>query len=78
MVCRAQGTVAAMDRAVRMDTRLRCRKCFRTGTAAWEVSQAGAKMLLALSDGFHRRARFPLNLPPEVICDCGTAQPDHD
>ena len=78
MVCREQVKVAAMDRAVRMDKRLRCRKCFRTGTAAWEVNQAGAKMLLALSDGFHRRARFPLNLPPEVICDCGTAQPDHD
>jgi len=35
-------------------------------------------MLAALSDGFHRRPRLPLDLPPEVICDCGAAQPDYD
>jgi len=67
-----------MDRAVRVERRLRCRHCFRTGTAAWETRTAGPNVLLTLSDGFHRRARFPLNLPPEVVCDCGTAQPDHD
>jgi hypothetical protein len=36
------------------------------------------KVLVALSDGFHRRVRFPLNLPPEIVCDCGMAQPDYD
>lgn len=70
--------MGAMDRTQRMERLLRCRKCFRTGTVTWEASRAGGKVLLALSDGFHRRARFPLNLPPEVICDCGTVQPDHD
>jgi len=36
------------------------------------------KVLVALSDGFHRRVRFPLNLPAEIVCDCGMAQPDYD
>ena len=70
--------MAVMDRAVRLEKRLRCRHCFRTGTAAWERSKAAGKVLLTLSEGFHRRARFPLNLPPEVVCDCGTALPDQD
>ena len=67
-----------MDRNVRVERVLRCRKCYRTGTATWEVKQAGTKVLLALSDGFHRQTRFPLNLPPEVICDCGAPQAEHD
>ena len=70
--------MGVMDRNVRVERVLRCRKCYRTGTATWEVRQAGAKVLLALSDGFHRQTRFPLNLPPEVVCDCGTPQADHD
>ncbi|HEX4637480.1 MAG TPA: hypothetical protein VH189_14950 [Rhizomicrobium sp.] len=67
-----------MDRNLRMERLVRCRKCFRTGSVTWEVTKADGKVLLALSEGFHRRARFPLNLPPEIICACGTAQPDHD
>jgi hypothetical protein len=67
-----------MDRTVRVEKLLRCRKCFRTGTVSWDMGTKGPRVLLALSDGFHRRARFPLNLPPEIVCDCGTAQPDHD
>jgi len=67
-----------MDRSARVEKVLRCRKCYRTGAATWETKQAGAKVLLALSDGFHRRMRFPLNLPPEVVCDCGASQPDYD
>ena len=67
-----------MDRTTQVEKLLRCRKCFRTGTAKWEIAPKGQKMLVALSDGFHRRARFPLNLPPEVVCDCGVAQSDHD
>jgi hypothetical protein len=46
--------------------------------ATWEATQTGQRALLALSDGFHRRARIPLNLPPEIVCDCGAVQPDHD
>jgi hypothetical protein len=57
---------------------LRCRKCFRSGTATWEATPTGGRALLALSEGFHRRARVPLSLPPEIVCDCGAAQPDHD
>jgi len=71
-----------MDRTTQVDKVLRCRKCFRTGTAKLEVSSRGTpknmKVLVALSDGFHRRVRFPLNLPPEIVCDCGMAQPDYD
>ena len=57
---------------------LRCRKCFRSGSATWESTSTGGRALLALSDGFHRRARVPLSLPPEIVCNCGTVQPDHD
>ena len=57
---------------------LRCRKCFRSGSATWESTSTGGRALLALSDGFHRRARMPLSLPPEIVCDCGMVQPDHD
>jgi len=46
--------------------------------ATWEPTQTGVPALLALSPGFHRRARLPLSLPPEIVCDCGVAQPDHD
>ena len=56
---------------------LRCRKCYRTGTASWEMTRGG-KALVALSEGFHRRSRVPLHLPPQIVCDCGTVQPDHD
>ena len=45
--------------------------------ATWEKAQTGTRALLALSPGFHRRARLPLNLPPEIVCDCGTAQQEH-
>lgn len=55
---------------------LRCRKCFRTGTVIWESMDTGAKALLALPEGFHRRQRLPLNLPPDIVCDCGAVQPD--
>ena len=54
---------------------LRCHKCFRTGMAKWEATQTGG---LALSPDFHRRARLPLSLPPEIVCDCGMAQLDYD
>lgn len=67
-----------MDRRARIERVLRCRKCYRTGTASWDVTPKGGKVLVALSEGFHRQARFPLNLPPEIICDCGAAQPEHD
>jgi len=73
--------IAVMDRTTQVEKLLRCRKCFRTGTARWEVSSKGVpkgKVLVALSDGFHRRTRFPLDLPPEIACDCGMAQPDYD
>jgi hypothetical protein len=78
MVCGWLTKLGAMDRNVRVERVLRCRKCYRTGAASWDVAPTGARVLLALSDGFHRRARFPLNLPPEIVCDCGTAQLDHD
>ena len=66
-----------MDQDVHIERVLRCRKCFRSGSATWEATQTGQPALLALSAGFHRRARIPLSLPPEIVCDCGTAQPDH-
>jgi len=53
---------------------LRCRKCYRTGTASWDVTPIGIKALVALSEGFHRRPRLPLDLPPEIVCDCGAVQ----
>jgi hypothetical protein len=74
-----------MDRTIQVEKLLRCRKCFRTGTAKWEVSSSGTpknmKVLVALSDGFHRRARFPLNLPRSVTaawCSRITIDPDYD
>jgi hypothetical protein len=67
-----------MDQDSRVEKVLRCRKCYRSGTATWEVPHKGVKALVALSEGFHRRARVPLNLPPEIVCDCGTVQPDHE
>jgi hypothetical protein len=66
-----------MDQDLHIEKVLRCRKCFRAGQATWEATQTGRPALLALSDGFHRRARIPLSLPPEIVCDCGTVQPDH-
>lgn len=56
---------------------LRCRKCFRSGSATWESTPTGSLALLALSEGFHRRARVPLSLPPEIVCNCGAVQPEH-
>jgi len=72
------GRIAAMDLDAHVEKVLRCRKCFRAGLATWEATQTGQRALLALSDGFHRRARIPLSLPPEIVCDCGAVQPDHD
>jgi hypothetical protein len=63
-----------MDRRARIERVLRCRKCYRTGTASWDVTPTGIKALVALSEGFHRRPRLPLDLPPEIVCDCGAAQ----
>jgi len=63
-----------MDRRVRIERVLRCRKCYRTGTAGWDVTPTGIKALVALSEGFHRRPRLPLDLPPEIVCDCGAPQ----
>ena len=68
--------LAAMGQAKHLEKRLRCRHCFRSGDATWETTATGALALLALSEGFHRRARVPLSLPPEIVCDCGTVQPD--
>jgi hypothetical protein len=65
-----------MDRNAQQEKRLRCRKCFRTGSARWEMAPKGVKALVALSEGFHRQPRFPLDLPPEIVCDCGAVQPD--
>jgi hypothetical protein len=65
-----------MEQDVHLEKRLRCRRCFRTGMATWEATQTGVPALLALSSGFHRRARLPLSLPPEIVCDCGTPHPD--
>ena len=72
---------APMDDAAKsghVERVLRCRKCFRSGGATWENTSTGGRALLALSEGFHRRARVPLSLPPEIVCDCGMVQPDHD
>ena len=55
---------------------MRCRKCFRSGMVTWEMAPTGGKVLVALPQGFHRRPRIPLNLPPEIVCDCGTVQPN--
>lgn len=55
---------------------MRCRKCFRSGVATWEVPPSGGRVLVALPEGFHRRQRIPLNLPPEIVCDCGTVLPN--
>lgn len=55
---------------------LRCRKCYRTGMVTWEMASSGGKVLIALPDGFHRRPRIPLNLPPDIVCDCGAVQPN--
>ena len=70
--------LADMEQAKHLEKILRCRHCFRSGSATWETTATGALALLALSEGFHRRARVPLSLPPEIVCDCGTVQPDHD
>lgn len=58
------------------EKRLLCRKCLRMGTAVWE-DVSGRRVLLSLSLGFHRRARLPLDLPPQIVCDCGAPQTDH-
>lgn len=62
-----------------VERRLRCRKCMRTGTVVWQVAQPGhpgGRVLLSLTQGFHKRMRLPLNANPEIVCDCGMAQPD--
>jgi hypothetical protein len=38
------------------------------------MTPTGIKALVALSEGFHRRPRLPLDQPPEVVCDCGAVQ----
>jgi hypothetical protein len=65
-----------MPEIKRVERTLRCRSCFRAGMATWETTSVGNLALLALSEGFHRRVRMPLNLPPEIVCDCGKVQPD--
>ena len=65
-------------KTVHIERVLRCRKCFCSGSATWESTPTGARALLALSEGFHRRARVPLSLPPEIVCNCGAVQPEHD
>jgi hypothetical protein len=65
------------SKTVHIERVLRCRKCFRSGSATWESTSTGSRALLALSDGFHRRARLPLSLPPEIVCNCGAVQPEH-
>jgi len=68
--------LAGMEQAKHLEKTLRCRHCFRSGSATLETNATGALALLALSEGFHRRARVPLSLPPAIVCDCGTVQPD--
>ncbi len=68
--------IAGMDTHAPVEKVLRCRKCLRSGTAIWEAAPTGNRVLVSLSDGFHRRARLPLDMPPEIVCDCGAAQPD--
>jgi hypothetical protein len=65
-----------MEKDIHLEKVLRCRKCFRSGIAIWEATPTGQPALLALSEGFHRRARIPLNLPPMIVCDCGMVQPE--
>ena len=65
-----------MDADTHVEKALRCRKCLHRGTAIWEETRTGTKVLVSLSDGFHRRSRIPLDLPPEIVCDCGTVHPD--
>jgi hypothetical protein len=65
-----------MAREKHFEKILRCRKCYRSGAAIWETTSTGMLVLLSLSEGFHRRARFPLGSPPEVVCDCGAEQPE--
>jgi hypothetical protein len=76
MFGRRAAKIDPMEQDAQVEKVLRCRKCYRFGTATWETAPTGARALLALSDGFHRRPRLPLNLPPEIVCDCGTVQPD--
>ena len=71
------ASISAMDQGLHVEKVLRCRKCYRCGIATWEETHKGHRALVALSDGFHRRIRTPLNMPPEIVCDCGTAQPDY-
>lgn len=71
-------SIGGMDQDIHIDKVLRCRKCFRSGIATWEATQTGHPALVALSDGFHRRIRTPLSLPPQIVCDCGTVQPDYN
>lgn len=71
-------SIGHMDQDPQIEKVLRCRKCFRHGVATWEENHNGHRALVALSDGFHRRIRTPLSLPPEIVCDCGTAQPDYN
>ena len=62
-----------------IEKRLRCRKCLRTGTVVWQRELAGhpgGRVLVSLTQGFHRRTRLPLNAAPEIVCDCGTTQAD--
>jgi hypothetical protein len=54
---------------------LRCRSCYRVGSAIWENTETGTKALLALTGGFHKRQPLPLSMPPEIVCDCGMVQP---
>jgi len=45
----------------------------------WQVAQPGhpgGRVLVSLTQGFHKRVRLPLNANPEIVCDCGLAQPD--
>jgi len=72
------ASIGAMDQDLHVEKLLRCRKCYRCGIATFEATRTGHRALVALSDGFHRRIRTPLNLPPEIVCDCGTAQPDYN
>ncbi len=65
-----------MTRDEPIERRLLCRKCLKTGTAMW-ADVSGRHALLSLSQGFHRRPRLPLDLPPQIVCDCGAPQPDH-
>jgi hypothetical protein len=65
-----------MEQAEPVEKRLLCRKCLRSGRAVWQ-DVSGRRVLLSLSEGFHRRARLPLDRPPDIVCDCGVAQGEH-